>query len=113
MICQVCGKEAPLTYRSAQLRLHSVCAPCIRIHFPYTLGSRDDLLRDAVIAVLEWQRKHPHRDYLDAAFAVVASPPGTRRSSLGRIPSTFSTGRWPELITAVREAQRFLTPATT
>jgi hypothetical protein len=53
--------------------------------------------------VLAWLKKHPHRDYLDAAFAVVVGPSGTdqRRS---RAASSFSTSQWPVLISAVKEA---------
>lgn len=109
MICQVCKNDRPLTYRKLELQLTSVCAQCIREHYPWTLGSfEDEHLRDAVVDVLAWMVKHPKRDYLDAAFAVVAAPPPYRSEAASR----FSTNRWPELVSAVKEAVRTLTPAT-
>jgi hypothetical protein len=100
MICDLCGKDKPLTYHSFVLPLRSVCGQCIREKLPFTLGNKDETLRDAVVDVLSWMMTHPHRDYLDAAFAVVAAPPPHRSQAA----SCFSTNRWPELIVAVKEA---------
>jgi len=73
----------------------------------WLLSVSDPALDTAVTEVLVWLRHHPHRDYLDAAFAVVADP--YRRSSAA---SSFSTGRWPELIEAVKEATQNLADVT-
>lgn len=108
MICQVCRKDKPLTYRLKKLQLESVCAPCIRQHYPWTFELADLALMDAVAEVLAWLAEHPHRDYLDAAFSVVAMPAPARPYSAGK----FSTSRWPELIEAVKSVTQILTPAS-
>lgn len=98
MICELCSNDRLLTYRSQALRLNSVCAPCIREKFPYTLGTRDEDLRTAVSEALFWLLAHPRMDHVDAAFAVVADP--TRRPS----PSDLGGRRWPEFVDAVKQA---------
>lgn len=56
-------------------------------------------LLKAVDDAIHWQKDHPHRDYLDAAYAVTA--PHETRTDAG---ATFATSRWPIFIAAVKEA---------
>lgn len=95
MICESCGRETPLTYRNLGLRLKSVCAQCIREK--YQVDERT--LLKAVDDALFWLHEHPHRDYVDAAYAVVADPKA--RTDAG---STFSTWKWQVFVAAVKFA---------
>ena len=72
--CAVCGmpSDEPV-----------VCSSC----------SEAGSTRAAIEEALDWHRSHPGTDYLDAAFAAVASHPGDPGRS-----------RWPEFVHAVRES---------
>lgn len=45
MICERHGGDSPLTYRSALLGEHSLCAPCISLRWPgtFTQGTPSQL----------------------------------------------------------------------
>jgi hypothetical protein len=53
---------------------------------------------DSVEAAVAWLQLHPHRDYIDAAFAIAADPYGPRP------PGQIATSHWPEFVSAVKEA---------
>lgn len=56
---------------------------------------------------VRWLKEHPHRDYIDAAYAVVVAPPPMFPGDIrGRSQeaAAFSTSRWPELVAAVKQA---------
>lgn len=108
MICEVCGQDKPLTYHNFDLKLHSICGPCIRERYPLTVAEQaaervravgaktyEDIER-GVGAAVDWLKKHPHRDYIDAAYMVAAS---TKRTEYG-----LATSRWPEFVQAVKIA---------
>jgi hypothetical protein len=37
-MCEECGHDRPLTYRSRELGKKAVCAPCIRANHPETIN---------------------------------------------------------------------------
>lgn len=47
MICEECGRDRLLTYRSTELHKRSVCADCIRAHHPDTMAAVPDSLAEA------------------------------------------------------------------
>lgn len=100
MICQLCGKDRPLTYHNFNLHLRSVCGPCIREKLPFTLGVENDPMRADVVDAIAWLLDHPQCDYVDAAFAVAAN--ATSRPKVSEI----SGKAWPVFVEAVREATK-------
>lgn len=87
-----------LTYHSFALHMRSVCSSCIHEKLPFTLGTKDVVMREDVATALGWLIIHPGFDHVDAAFAVVVDPT--------RPPKTSDIGgkRWPDFLAAVKEA---------